>query len=46
MKKLLLIFFFLSFFLFTTPCLAKQMNILVHPFENTGDKQYSWIWPV
>ncbi|MEI7637537.1 MAG: tetratricopeptide repeat protein [Syntrophus sp. (in: bacteria)] len=35
--------FFLFFFLFTTPCTAKQMNILVHPFENTGDKEYSWI---
>jgi len=22
---------------------AKQMNILVHPFENTGDKDHSWI---
>lgn len=33
----------LFFFLFTTPCPAKQMNILVHPFENTGDKEYSWI---
>ena len=35
--------FILFFFLFTTPCPAKQMNILVHPFENTGDKEYSWI---
>jgi TolB-like protein/tetratricopeptide (TPR) repeat protein len=35
--------FSLSFFLFTTPCPAKQMNVLVHPFENTGDKEYSWI---
>jgi hypothetical protein len=35
--------FILFFFLFTTPCLSKQMNILVHPFENTGDKEYSWI---
>ncbi|MCX5845921.1 MAG: tetratricopeptide repeat protein [Deltaproteobacteria bacterium] len=35
--------FILFFFLFTTPCTAKQMNILVHPFENTGDKEYSWI---
>jgi adenylate cyclase len=44
MKKL---FFLMTFtfmlFLFTTPCPAKQMNILVHPFENTGDKEYSWI---
>jgi tetratricopeptide (TPR) repeat protein/TolB-like protein len=46
MKKLLFSMtftFFLFFFLFTTPCPAKQMNILVHPFENTGDKEYSWI---
>jgi len=35
--------FILFSFLFTTPCTAKQMNILVHPFENTGDKEYSWI---
>ena len=35
--------FILFFFLFTTPCPAKQMTILVHPFENTGDKEYSWI---
>lgn len=35
--------FFLFFLLFTTPCTAKQMNILVHPFENTGGKEYSWI---
>ncbi|MEI6313675.1 MAG: hypothetical protein WCO89_02305, partial [Syntrophus sp. (in: bacteria)] len=35
--------FFLFFFLFATPCPAKQMYILVHPFENTGDKEYSWI---
>ena len=33
----------LSFFLFTTPCPAKQMNILVYPFENTGGREYSWI---
>ncbi len=35
-----------SLFLLTflsTPCSAKQMNILVHPFVNTGDKQYSWV---
>jgi len=46
MKKLLFLITFtviLFFFLFTTPCPAKQMNILVHPFENTGDRQYSWI---
>ena len=46
MKKLLFLttftFIFLSFLL-TTPCYAKQMNILVIPFENTGDKEYSWI---
>jgi TolB-like protein/tetratricopeptide (TPR) repeat protein len=33
----------LFFFVFITPCPAKQMNILVHPFENTGDKAYSWL---
>jgi TolB-like protein len=27
----------------TIPSLAKTMNVLVYPFENTGDKQYSWI---
>jgi TolB-like protein/tetratricopeptide (TPR) repeat protein len=46
MKKLpfLITFtFLLFFFLFPTPCLAKQINILVHPFENTGDKAYSWL---
>ena len=46
MKKLLFLItftFILFFFLLTTPCPAKQMNILVHPFENTGDKEYSWI---
>ncbi|MCX5832594.1 MAG: tetratricopeptide repeat protein [Deltaproteobacteria bacterium] len=46
MKKLFFLIpftFSLLFFLFTTPCPAKQMNILVHPFENTGDKEYSWI---
>ena len=46
MKKLLFLItstLFLFFFLFTTPCTAKQINILVHPFENTGDKEYSWI---
>ena len=35
--------FILFLFSFTTPCLAKQMNILVLPFENTGDKEYAWI---
>jgi TolB-like protein len=46
MKKLLFLIpftFILFFFLFITPCPAKQMNLLVHPFENTGDKEYSWI---
>ena len=46
MKKLLLLItftFILFFFLLTTPCNAKQMNILVYPFQNTGDTQYSWI---
>jgi TolB-like protein/Tfp pilus assembly protein PilF len=46
MKKhfFLITFAFIHFFfLFTTPCPAKQMTILVHPFENTGDKEYSWI---
>lgn len=44
-KQLFLLTFALIpfFFLFTTPCPAKQMSILVHPFENTGDKEYSWI---
>jgi tetratricopeptide (TPR) repeat protein/TolB-like protein len=35
--------FILFFFLFAIPCHAKQMTILVNPFENTGDKEYSWI---
>jgi TolB-like protein/tetratricopeptide (TPR) repeat protein len=46
MKKQLFLIIFtlsLSFFSVTTPCPAKQMNILVHPFENTGDKEYSWV---
>ena len=44
MKKLPFLMTFTVFlFLFTSPCSAKQMNILVHPFENTGDKTYSWI---
>ena len=29
--------------LLSTQAMAKQMTILVFPFENTGDKQYSWI---
>ena len=46
MKKLVLLITFtviLFLFLSTPSCYAKQMNILVHPFENTGDKTYSWI---
>jgi TolB-like protein/tetratricopeptide (TPR) repeat protein len=44
MKKLFfLITFIVLLFFFASPCTAKQMNILVLPFENTGDKQYSWI---
>jgi len=46
MKKQLFLIIFtlsLSFFSVTTPCPAKQMNVLVHPFENTGDKEYSWV---
>jgi len=46
MKKhffLILFAVILFFFLYITPCPAKQMTILVHPFENTGDKEYSWI---
>lgn len=42
-KPFFLITFTFIFFLLTTPCRAKQMNILVHPFENTGGKEYSWI---
>jgi TolB-like protein len=33
----------LLFMSLSTPAIAKMMNILVYPFENTGDKQYSWI---
>jgi Predicted integral membrane protein len=46
MKKLFftITFTFILFsLLLTTPCPAKQMNILVLPFENTGGKEYSWI---
>jgi len=44
MKKLFfLMTFAVTLFLLTPSCSAKQMNILVHPFENTGDKTYSWI---
>jgi TolB-like protein len=28
---------------FTTPAFARNMTILVYPFENTGNKEYSWI---
>lgn len=28
---------------FATSSFARTMNILVHPFENTGKKEYSWI---
>jgi tetratricopeptide (TPR) repeat protein len=28
---------------FTTSALARNMTILVYPFENTGSKEYSWI---
>ena len=37
-----LVFSLLLTFL-STPAMAKQLNILVYPFENNGDKQYSWI---
>ncbi|MFO7665066.1 MAG: CsgG/HfaB family protein [Desulfobacterales bacterium] len=46
MKKLLFSItsaLFIFFFLLTAPCTAKQINILVHPFENTRGKEYSWI---
>lgn len=49
MMKMKKIFFssvlVLSFLLISlsTQAMAKTMNILVYPFENTGDKQYSWI---
>jgi TolB-like protein/tetratricopeptide (TPR) repeat protein len=46
MKKLFfyeLLIFSLLFISLSTPATAKTMNILVYPFENTGDKQYSWI---
>ena len=33
----------LLFISLSTPAIAKTMNILVYPFENTGDKEYSWI---
>ena len=46
MKKLFFYRIFILSLLFislSTPAIAKKMNILVYPFENTGDKQYSWI---
>ena len=46
MKKILFYRIFILSLLFmslSTPSIAKMMNILVYPFENTGDKQYSWI---
>ena len=46
MKKLSFYRIFILSLLFmslSTPAIAKMMNILVYPFENTGDKQYSWI---
>jgi TolB-like protein len=46
MKKLFfyrILLFTLLFIFLSTPVVAKTMNILVYPFENTGDKQYSWI---
>jgi len=46
MKKLFFYRILISSILFislSTPATAKTMNILVYPFENTGDKQYSWI---
>jgi TolB-like protein len=46
MKRLFFLMTFtviLFIFLFTNPCPAKQMTILVHPFENTGNKDYSWM---
>jgi tetratricopeptide (TPR) repeat protein/TolB-like protein len=47
MKKLIFLTTFtgvLFFFLLSNSCFAKQqMTILVHSFENTGNKEYSWI---
>jgi len=31
------------FLIFTSSSFAKTINILVHPFENTGDNEYSWV---
>jgi TolB-like protein/tetratricopeptide (TPR) repeat protein len=46
MKKLYFYRIFILSILFislSTTATAKTMNILVYPFKNTGDKQYSWI---
>ncbi len=46
MKKLFFYRIFILSLLFMSlsiPAIAKMMNILVYPFENIGDKQYSWI---
>jgi TolB-like protein len=46
MKKLFFYRIFILSLLFmslSTPAIAKMMNILVYPFENTGNKEYSWI---
>ena len=46
MKKMhfcLAMVFSLFLVCYATSSFAKSMNILVHPFENTGDKEYSWI---
>ncbi len=46
MKKLFfyrIVLFSLLLIFLSTPATAKTMSILVYPFENTGDKKYSWI---
>ena len=46
MKKLFfyrILLFTLLFISLSTTATAKTMNILVYPFKNVGDKQYSWI---
>ena len=46
MKKLFfyrIVFLSLLLISLSTPATAKTMSILVYPFENTGDEQYSWI---
>lgn len=35
--------YFLFFSCFAASASAKSINILVHPFENTGNKEHSWI---